>query len=172
MKEIWKDIEGYEGLYQVSNLGRVKSLGNGKVRNPNLKNERILKAAKDMGGYLRIALSKDGKKKFYMVHRLVASAFIPNPYSLPQVNHRDEDKTNNIIQNLEWCSAKYNSNYGTRTQRISDFLSKSVICVETGKIYNSLMQIEREMGFSCSNLSNVCNGKRKTCGGFHWRYTE
>lgn len=168
MKEIWKDVEGYENLYQVSNLGRVKALGNGICNSK----EKILKAAKDAGGYLRIALSKYGKKKFYMVHRLVASAFIPNPYSLPQVNHRDEDKTNNTIQNLEWCSAKYNSNYGTRTQRISDFFSKSVICVETGKIYHSLMQIEREMGFSCSNLSNVCNGKRKTCGGFHWRYTE
>lgn len=167
MKEIWKDIEGYEGLYQVSNLGRVKSLGNG---GSNSK-ERILKQL-NKNGYFGVCLCKEGKPKGFDIHRLVASEFIPNPDNLPMVNHKDECKTNNRVDNLEWCSAKYNNNYGTRIQRITEKKSKQVLCVETGKTYPSLRQAERELGISHNNISAVCLGKYKTCGGFHWRYTE
>lgn len=107
--EEWKDVPNYEGLYQVSNLGRIKSLRdkNGKAR------EKILKLKLSKFGYYQICLCKNGKQKWYFVHRLVALAFIPNPNNLPQINHIDENKTNNYVENLEWCTSKYNSNYGT-----------------------------------------------------------
>ena len=124
MEEIWKDIKGYEGLYQVSNTGKVKSLeklkwnGRGYQKLP----ERIMKGKKCGRGYLQVRLFKDGKSKNYYLHRLVAVAFIPNPDNLPQVNHRNEIKTDNCVDNLEWCDAKYNSNYGTKNQRIAEKL--------------------------------------------------
>lgn len=110
--EIWKDIDGYEGLYQVSNLGRVKSL------NYNHTNqEKILRQIKTKGGYVIINLCKNGKSKNFLVHRLVANAFLENLNNLPQVNHIDENKENNVVSNLEFCDAKYNNNYGTAIQR-------------------------------------------------------
>lgn len=114
MEEIWKDIEGYE-KYQVSNLGNVRSLDymhTGKVQ--------LLRLRKRKRGYLCITLCKDGKLKNYLVHRLVAQAFLPNPDNLPQVNHRDENPSNNRANNLEWCDCKYNNNYGSHSQKISE----------------------------------------------------
>ena len=110
MDEIWKDKKNYEGHYQVSNFGRVKSIKFGK--------EKILKQS-IRHGYYCVVLSKNGILKNYFVHRLVAEAFIDNPDNLPQVNHKDECKTNNIVSNLEWCDRKYNINYGTRTEKCS-----------------------------------------------------
>ena len=121
MEEIWKDIVGYEGLYQVSNFGRVKSLAKYKNGNGGSKfwrKERILKPANTGRGYLMVVLIKEKKRTTYILHRLVAQAFIPNPNNLPQINHKDENKTNNVVSNLEWCDNKYNSNYGTRNVRI------------------------------------------------------
>ena len=176
MEEIFKDIEGYEQLYQISNLGRVKSLGNG---GSNSK-EKVLKPAKLKNNYLQVVLSKQGKLKHHLVHRLVAQAFLDNPNNLPEVNHRDEDKTNNCIENLEWCDTKYNINYGTRNKRVCEKnkisqkndinKSKQVLCVETGKIYPSTRDVARQLGFSQGNISNVCNGIRKTAYKFHWCY--
>lgn len=172
MQEIWKDVKGYEGRYQVSNLGRVKSLNylqKGK--------EQILKATK-IKGYLVVNLYKEGKAKIYTIHRLVAKTFIENPDNLPQVNHKDECKTNNIVDNLEWCSAKYNNNYGSRTQRCVDSntnnpkFSKKVLCVETGVIYPSIMQVQRDLGFLHQHISYACSGKLKTAYGFHWKYID
>lgn len=113
--EQWKPIVGYEGLYEISNLGRVKSLKYGK--------ERILKPGTDRGGYLTVNIYIDGKRKMFRVHRLVAIAFIPNPEGFEQINHKDEDKTNNVTLNIEWCSAKYNSNFGTRNERMATSLT-------------------------------------------------
>ena len=107
MVEIWKDIEGYEGLYEVSSYGRVRNLVSGK----------FIKASKKNDGYCRVCLTKNGCRKCINIHRLVAQSFLPNPDNLPQVNHKDEDKTNNNVTNLEWCTAKYNINYGTSQQR-------------------------------------------------------
>ena len=115
MKEIWKDISGYEGLYQVSNLGDVRSLN--YRRNGELK---LLKQATNKQGYKQISLYKNGKIKTYKVHRLVAIAFIPNPNNLPVVNHKDENPSNNNVNNLEWCTVAYNNTYGTRTKRASE----------------------------------------------------
>lgn len=119
MKEVWKDIQGYEGLYQVSNLGRVRHLPytikwGGKLEHRPLKESN---QHKNTGGYCIVVLSKNSKSKQFLIHRLVAQAFIPNPDNLPEVNHIDEDKTNNKVDNLEWCDRKYNINYGTRTER-------------------------------------------------------
>lgn len=120
-EEIWKDIEGYEGLYQVSNYGRVK-----RMFIKGAKKETILKLAKNKTGYIRVCLSKNSKKSNKHIHRLVAEAFIPNPNNLPQINHKDENPNNNYVDNLEWCNGKYNTNYGTRNKRISTKLSKRI----------------------------------------------
>lgn len=164
MKEIFKDIQGYEGLYQISTHGNVKSLKYGK--------ERILKPAKDKKGYLYVGLSKQGKLKLYKVHRLVGIVFLPNPNNLPEINHRDEDKVNNDCSNLEWCDVKYNRNYGTRTERSALSQSKQVMCLETGKVYPSTIEVERQLGFLRGNIASACRGRLKQAYGFHWRYVS
>lgn len=122
MKEIWKDIPDFEGLYQVSNLGNVKTLdkyvGTGIKHNSKVKRKEKLLKQYNKRGYLQVSLSKNHKRYYFSVHRLVAQAFIPNPDNLLQVNHKDENPMNNCIENLEWCTAKYNCNYGTRNKRI------------------------------------------------------
>ena len=171
--EIWKDIAGYEGLYQVSDKGRVRSLKYGK--------ERILKPRNIGQGYLQVILCKNREMKQYYVHRLTAQTFIHNPNNLPQVNHKDEVKTNNSVENLEWCDRKYNNNYGTRNQRIAEKntngkRSKPVIqFTKSGefiKEYKSLMDVQRNLGYSQGNISGCCNGKRKSANGFFWKYKD
>ena len=162
--EEWKDIAGYEGKYQVSNLGRVKSFYKNKYG-------KIRKLKTDKYGYKRINLSKDGKGKTYLVHRLVAEVFIPNPNNYPEVNHIDEDKTNNCIDNLEWCDSKYNNNYGTKSEKARKQMkgkeypkSKKVKCITTGEIFESTRDIERKYNIPHSSISNCCKGKRKSAG--------
>ena len=127
MKEIWNDIEGLEGVYQVSNLGRVKSLDryvNGRIngRKSYIKGCFLtpLCGCGRRKKYLHVNLCVNGKCKKYSIHQLVAKAFIPNPNNLPLVNHKDENPSNNFVDNLEWCDAKYNINYGTRNKRVSE----------------------------------------------------
>ena len=173
--ERWRDIEGYEGLYQVSSCGRVKSLGRYKISkggsNVYIK-ERIFKPKTLATGYLLIALCKEGDTKQFSIHRLVAEAFIPNPENLPQVNHKDEVKVNNYVSNLEWCTSKYNINYGTRNERASKKHSKKVLCVETNVIYESITEAQKQTGINHSNIVYCCKGKRKIAGGYRWRYVE
>ena len=116
-EEIWKPIVGYEGLYEVSSYGRVRSLDKYDSRNCFRKG-KVLSPFKDRYGYLSVVLSCNGKCKTINVHRLVAKAFLPNPDNLPQVNHKNEDKSDNRVDNLEWCDSKYNNNYGTRKDRV------------------------------------------------------
>lgn len=155
--EIFKEIEGYEN-YQISNYGTVKSLKFGK--------ERILKPAKNSSGYLYVILSKQGKVKNHYIHRLVARAFLLNPNNYPIINHKNEIKTDNRVENLEFCDAKYNINYGTAIEK----RSKQVLCVETGVIYPSTNEAQRQLGFNNGNISSACNGRYKQAYGFHWCY--
>ena len=170
-KEIWKDIQGYEGLYQVSNLGNVKN----KIQ-PYLKQEKIYKKFSNSNGYLFVGLRKDKKRKFKYIHRLVAEAFIPNPNNLPQINHKDENKQNNCVNNLEWCTNKYNQNYGTKNQRIPEKNKLShgipVYCVELDRVFRSAKEAAEFVGRSGTNITVVCRGKERTCAGYHWRYAE
>lgn len=167
IKEEWLEIAGYDGKYQVSNLGRVKSL---------FGKERILKSSIS-AGYHQVVLCKNGKTKHHTIHRLVAETFIQNPDNLPQVNHKDENKENNCVENLEWCDPKYNINYGTARERTvknmtGPMKSKPVLCVETGKIYPSLHQAARQTGAHFKNISACCRGKINTSGGYHWKYSD
>ncbi len=155
MNEEWRDIEGYEGLYQVSNLGRVKSF-NYRGHKGNIG---ILKPRLDGKKYETIALYKDGKPKYVRIHRLVAQAFIPNPNNLPQVNHKDENKTNNDMKNLEWCTNEYNHNYGTRNKRVSKALSKKVVCITTGEIFDGIREAGRKYNISSGSITECCQGK-------------
>ena len=164
MTEIWKDVVGYEGLYQVSNLGRVKSIRKDKIMSTPLN-------AKD--GYLRVNLKKNGTQKQTLVHRLVEESFVENKNGFTQVNHIDEDKTNNCETNLEWCTAKYNSNYGTHMRRIIDKLSKPVLCVELGKVFKNSVEAARCIGAAkgtATHINRCATGKEKSCYGYTWRY--
>ena len=126
-EEIWRPIKGYEGLYDVSSYGRVRSVDRYKSNNGGIQwiKERILSPEKDKCGYLQVFLHCNGKQHQRKIHRLVAQTFISNPDNLPCVNHKDEDKTNNRVDNLEWCDAKYNCNYGTRNIRIRETKMKN-----------------------------------------------
>ena len=152
-----RDIPGYEGLYTVSEDGSIYSH----------KTHRNLKPQKHPSGYRKVNLSKDGVSHTYYIHRLVAEAFLPNPDNLPQINHLDEDKTNNAVSNLEWISVLDNLNYGTRNDRIA----KKVRCIETGEVYRSLSDAARAIGYSVANIHHALNSG-KTCKGMHWEYVE
>ena len=173
-------IEGYEELYQVSNFGRVKSLNYNKT-----KQEKILKSCSDKNGYQQVSLCKDGKVNKVLVHRLVASAFIDNSNNHVEVNHIDEIKTNNHVSNLEWCTRKYNINYGNRNERHSKAMigknsgkdnptSKQVIQLtldnQIVKIWDCMNDVQRELGYNSAHISECCKGKRKTSNGYKWCY--
>ena len=161
-EEIWCPIKGYEGIYEVSDQGRVRSMKFGK--------ERILKPGKIQNGYLKVNLWKNGEMKQCKVHRLVAQTFIPNPQNLTEVNHKDENKTNNSVQNLEWCDRKYNCNYGTRNQRISKPVLQFTKDGELVKEWKSATDVERNLGFYNGYISNCCNGRYKYAYGFIWKF--
>jgi hypothetical protein len=157
--EIWKDIIGYEGCYQVSNLGRVKSLIRGIILKPLINL-----------GYACVYLHNKCSKKNCLVHRLVAKAFIPNPNGYEQVNHKDENKANNMVENLEWCTSKYNANYGSRNKRCSEKRNLQVKCVETGVIYPSITEAANAVQGSKSNISHCCRNNKHTYRGYHWKF--
>ena len=129
--EIWKDVVGFEGLYKVSNKGNVYSVRRRDSRGIKCGGRR-LKPTHTRNGYLKVDLHNNGKRKTKHIHRLVTEAFIPNPESLPQINHIDEVKDNNNVENLEWCDSSYNINYGTRTERVSKKVR--ALNVETGEV--------------------------------------
>lgn len=174
--ETWKAIAGYEGLYQVSNLGRVKSLNYNHTGT-----ERILMSRKNRGGYLYVNLHKDGQRKTITVHRLVATAFISNPNNLETINHKDEVKTNNTVSNLEWMSIKDNINYGTghmrgskaqvndqkKSKQVQQFYKNGNLIAT----FHSTHEAERITGISSGSIRKCCLGQHKSAGGFIWRYT-
>lgn len=173
--EEWKPIPGYEGLYEISNWGRVKSH---LYCNSQKTSERILVPEHTLNGYYRVTLCKDRKEKHYQVHRLVAQAFVPNHSNLTQVNHKDEDKVNNYFKNLEWCSQAYNNSYGTRLQRVFEKLSKPIVQLDKKgnflKEYKSISEAARLTGISQSYLSIRCNHKKghKSAKGFIFMFKD
>ena len=169
-KEVWRDIEGYERLYQVSSEGRVKSLKR-KMR----KNERILKPSNDRG-YLYVDLCAGGKRKRHKVHRLVCKAFHENPDNKPEVNHINENASDNRACNLEWCTRRENNTHGTRTERSAKTQSKPVGQYtrdgELIKIWPSAREAERQTGFRHGYICQSANGKYKQAYGFIWKYVS
>lgn len=155
-----KDIKGYEGLYAITEEGQVWSYYSKRFIKPYIRSN----------GYLQVLLSKGGIKKTYKVHRLVAEAYLPNPNNLPEVNHIDEDKTNNCVNNLEWCSHEYNVNYGRRNEKTSNSLKKRCLCVELNKQFDSINEAGLFIKRHPSGVSDALNGKQKTAGGYHWQY--
>lgn len=179
-KEIWKDIKGYEGLYQVSNLGRVKSLN--RYVNSGLKNQkkvkkkgRVLRPANNIHGYLFVTLQKNRRKEIKTVHRLVAETFNPQ-----QVNHIDGNKHNNNLNNLEWCTQKYNIQEAWRLGLAKQKKGKEHLQSKAVNQYDingnfikkwySMMDIQRECGYYVSSICACCKGKRKTAHGYIWKY--
>lgn len=191
MKEIWKDIPGYEGLYQASNTGKIKSYDRVIVIPPNSKSVygfnyvrkgRQLKQQVANSGYLKVLLyDENGNRKYTLVHRLIASTFIPNPNKYKCINHRDENKLNNSLDNLEWCTHKYNTNYGSCISRRSEKqkITNSRItpvakCDDFGNIvdvYTSMREAARSNKLYQSNIFKSCNSNIKS-GGYLWRYVK
>jgi len=177
-KEEWRDIAGYEGRYQVSNIGRVKSLAHVTIRRNGSKlplKERVLKPVSSHG-YLQVTLYNSGSKKKFLVHRLVCEAFHENPKNKPCVNHIDENKANNTASNLEWCTYEENLNHGTGNARRGKALSRPVGQYtrygELIKVWQSTMEVERHLGFSNQNISTAALGKYKTAYGYVWKYID
>ena len=175
--EEWRDVAGYEGLYQVSDQGRVKSLERNIPHwrgGERIQKERILKPCADRGGYLRVGLCDGKKQKTFKVHRLVCEAFHENPDNKPQVNHINEIKTDNRASNLEWATARENSNFGTRNERLGKAQSKPVgqytLDGDLVKVWPSVIEAQRQTGFGNGNISLAANGKFKQAYGFIWRY--
>jgi len=165
MIEIWKDVKGYEGLYQVSNMSRIRN-----------QKGHILSPADNGNGYLRFSLSSGNRAyKTNYLHRLVAVAFIPNPNNLPEVNHKDEDKSNNWIDNLEWCNVSYNRSYGTRKERCG--IVKRKIVRGRNILDGSVVVLDKvadaeKFGFSKSSVSKCLCGRAKATGGYVWEYAQ
>lgn len=180
MLEKWKDIKGYEGLYQVSNTGKIKALQRfhktsnyssiGYIAKEKIKT--VFYSKQD--SYGRVGLNKNGKTTRKYIHRLVAEAFIPNPYNLPEVNHKDENKKNNCVENLEWCSRKYNNNYGKRNKQVSIKNTKKRKIYQYDlsnnliKIWNSIPEIKLA-GFKTGHIGCCLKGKRQSANGYLWK---
>lgn len=165
MTEIWKPIDGYEGLYEVSNCGRVKSLCATRWHKIKMR-----KPVPDKDGYLTVLLKRDGKYRCFKIHRLVATAFIPNTHHYPAVNHKDEDRQNNRVDNLEWCTAKYNNTYNHKERKCF----KAVVQIdENGMIvgrYQSVGSAAAAAGVNPASISGVLSGRRNKTGGYSWAY--
>lgn len=154
-----KDVKNYEGIYAVTEDGKVWSYKSKKFLKPSVSR-----------CYLKVVLCKDGDRKNFNIHRLVAEAYVPNPDNLPCVNHKDECKTNNNAQNLAWCTVADNSTYGTSRARCSAKLSKAIYCVELEKTFKSARDAAATLGFKRANIWCALSGRTELAYGYHWRY--
>lgn len=173
-EEIWKDIKGYDGLYQVSSFGRIKRIEKEiivitphKGTYTKIWKGKILKPIN--GIYLCVDLCKNNQTKRYSIHRLVAKMFIPNIKNKPQVNHIDGNKHNNNISNLEWVSSSENAIHAYKVLKRVPPRNVSIICIETGKKYNKMLDAQKETGILITSICNNLSGRSKHAGGFHWK---
>lgn len=192
-KEIWKDIKDYEGMYQVSNLGRVRSLD--KIVNGSnqygahfikIRRGKLLKLHISNNGYYRVILVSDNKNKNFLIHRLVAKAFIPNPNNLPEINHIDGNKSNNIIDNLEWCNHSYNIQHRInvlgikmKTEHLQRYRNNQKRKINQYdkqgnfiKQWNCINDITKKLKIPHSNITACCKGRLNTAHGYKWEYTN
>lgn len=175
MKEIWKDIPEYEGLYQVSNYGNVKSLSKTIIRSNGYKQtfkERKLKPRLSKNGYLTVMLFKNKEGKTKAIHKLVAKTFILNNKNKRCVNHKDENKLNNCVDNLEWCSYKYNNNYGTKNESKKVKVNQYDLEDNFIKTWDCISRVEKQLKINHRNICLCCKNKRKSAGGYKWKYYE
>lgn len=171
---MWKDVNGYSGLYKVNENGDIFSIRAGKNLKPNLLRS----------GYYQYSLRKDGKRKLMLGHRVVAEAFVDNPDGYPIINHKNEIKTDNRADNLEWCTISYNQKYGTLPERRRksgawkkgvEVSKKAVTQINRGVIietFESISEASRKTGINLSNISQCCKGNRKAAGGYSWIFEE
>lgn len=173
MQEVWEPVKGYEGLYEVSNLGRVKSLymfrhNINENKLEKIRRDKILSQRIHKTGYMITSLSKNKKRKDFYTHRLVANAFIPNPEKKTYINHIDENKTNNKVENLNWCTQKENVRFSTRTKKIEQL----TIDGKHIKTWNNLYEIKDVLGYKKSHINQCCKGTREKSCGYKWRYVN
>ena len=186
MNEIWKPVKNYEGLYEISSLGNIRSIdrlisrkmNDGSIRKIMLKGKQLKKCF--MGTYYAVTLCKNGKSKQCLIHRLVGMAFIENPNGLECINHKDENKLNNSVENLEWCDRMYNCNYGIRNSTISKKnrrprvnFKKVAQYSKSGefiKEYDNPITAYRETNINGTQIKYCCEGKRKQAGNYKWKY--
>ena len=180
----WSKIAGYEDLYEVSDTGDVRSLDREYIDSMGrhtIKRSRILHPSISVYGYKRVSLTRNKRTKTYFVHKLVAQAFIPNPHKYLYVNHKDENKLNNNVKNLEWCTAQYNCNYGTRNERMKNKLrlnsksAKPIIATTTNgkkEYYSSIREARRVLGYLHNGISNALNGRTHTACNRTWEFAE
>ena len=157
-----KDIKGYEGLYAITSCGKVWSY----------RAQKFLKPVDNRFGYLKVGLWKEEKTESRFIHRLVAEAYIPNPENKTDVNHKNEIKTDNYVNNLEWTTHKENINYGTRNARVAEKNSIPVYCEELNTVFPSAIEAARQLDLDQGSITKCCKGARKTCGSYHWRYIQ
>lgn len=158
---LWKQIEGHQGAYLIGSNGEIF----------NQKTGKYLKPVRGSNGYCHVTLCY-GEKEDCMIHRLVAETFIPNPGNLPQVNHKDENKLNNAVENLEWCTSKYNVNYGQGALQRNSPVLQIDKCGNVIKHWNSIKEASEELRIKSQGISRVCRKQRRSCGGFRWEYAE
>lgn len=184
--EEWRDIEGYEGLYQVSDTQKVKSLGrfedghywNGEINASYYRKEKILKQKTDLNGYSVVVLYKNKKPKAHFVHDLIAKAFIPNQNNYPFIDHIDGNPSNNSINNLRWCTQKMNMNNPITRKRLvaakTELNGRKVVCLKNGVVVKEFPSINEAAKFfnmkTPNSIGNCLRGKAKTAYGFEWRY--
>lgn len=168
--EEWKEVYGFDTLYEISNKGRLRTKRHGAR---GYQSEyRYIEPRENNNGYLTFNLKRNHVQTTVFVHRLVASAFVENPNKWDEVNHKDEDKHNNDASNLEYYNHLYNCNYGLRNKKTAGKNSKKIICIETGVTYQSATQAAEKMGISKTAINNFLHGRSNTCAGYTWRYAD
>lgn len=177
MCSTWKPVKGYEGYYEVSDAGNVRSIDravsckNGMTK--TLKGRNLAPTVHYANGYCSVMLTKNGKQKRHLVHRIVAEAFVSNPHGFPEVNHKDENKENNAAENLEWCTHLYNNRYGTKQERLSKLKSRRVVMMRDGKTletYPSETEAAAAVGGVQSGVSACCRGITSLYKGYEWAF--